>query len=115
MKLFGKQDLIDAFNRGEKGALSPVYDEYYYLVFRFVRSLTKSSEDAEDVTSETFLKLNAKRRQFDNEKKLKAFLFLSARNAYLDQQKSRNRRKNTELEMHRRSIPETEHRMERAE
>jgi RNA polymerase sigma-70 factor (family 1) len=115
MKLFGKQDLIDAFNRGEKGALSRVYDEYYYLVFRFVRSLTKSSEDAEDVTSETFLKLNAKRRQFDNEKKLKAFLFLSARNAYLDQQKRRNRRKNTELEMHRRSIPETEHRMERAE
>jgi RNA polymerase sigma-70 factor, ECF subfamily len=115
MKLFGKQDLIGAYNRGEKGALSRIYDEYYHLVFRFVRRLTRSPEDAEDITSETFLKLNAKRRQFETEESLKAFLLRSARNAYIDQQKNLNRRKNTELEMHRRIEPETEHRMEMAE
>ena len=115
MKLFGKQDLIDAYNSGDTVVRSRIYDEYYYLVFRYVRGLTKTSEDAEDITSETFLKLNTKRRQFDNEENLKAFLLLSARNAFIDQQKNLTRRKNTELEMHRRIEPEAEYRMEMAE
>jgi RNA polymerase sigma-70 factor, ECF subfamily len=115
MNLFGDNDLIGQYNRGAKNAFNQIFDAYYYLVFRYVRSLTQSVADAEDITSETFVKFAAKQRQFANEQKLKAFLFLTAKNIFLDKQKHNLRRQKVELEIQRMQQPEMEQQIERAE
>ncbi len=115
MRLFENFDLIEQYNRGDKNALSRVFDEFYYLVFRYVRSFTQSAADAEDITSETFLKFAGKQRQFENDQKLKAFLFLTAKNIFLDKQKRDLRRQKNELEIRRMHLPVMENQMERAE
>lgn len=60
-----------------------LYEEYYRDVFRFVLSLAKNPEDAEEVTQETFVKALTAIRSFDGSKDIRAWLFTIARNTYI--------------------------------
>jgi RNA polymerase sigma-70 factor (ECF subfamily) len=49
--------VVEAAKRGESEALSQLYEHYSPRVYRFVNARLSSIEDAEDVTTEIFLKI----------------------------------------------------------
>ena len=59
-----------------------LYNTYYSDVFRFSVWLTHNTTEAEDVTSETFIRAWAKRDRFRTET-LKGYLFAIARNIFV--------------------------------
>lgn len=60
-----------------------MYAEYYRDVYRFVLSLVKNPDEAEEVTQETFIKAVTSIRSFDGTKDIRAWLFTIARNTYI--------------------------------
>jgi RNA polymerase sigma-70 factor, ECF subfamily len=77
-------ETLQAFTRGEKNALSAVYNRYYHEILYFTHKLTASKEEAEDITIEIFLKLFKMHERFTNEPNIKAFLYITARNNCLN-------------------------------
>jgi RNA polymerase sigma-70 factor (ECF subfamily) len=65
-----------------------LYESYATEVYRFAFWLTGDSTEAEDVTSETFIRAWVKRNGIRTET-LKAYLFTIARNVYLEHQRKR--------------------------
>jgi len=67
-----------------------LYDSYATEVYRFAFWLAGNSCDAEDITSETFIRAWARRNTIRTET-LKAYLFTIARNVFLEHQRKRKR------------------------
>lgn len=67
-----------------------IYEAYSAEIYRFAIWLAGDCFDAEDITSETFIRAWA-RFSVIRTKTLKAYLFTIARNVYLDQCKKRSR------------------------
>ena len=89
------KELISAFQKGDQNAFRRVYALHYRELYYFVRKMTNSPEDAKDIVSETFLKLWNRCGNFESLTNIKAFLFISARNAsvnYLKNEQSQRRK-----------------------
>jgi RNA polymerase sigma-70 factor (ECF subfamily) len=54
---FDEQAVVIAAQRGDQGALGTLYESYFPRVYRFVATRLASTEDAEDVTEEIFLRI----------------------------------------------------------
>jgi len=67
-----------------------LYETYAAEVYRFTLWLAGDSFDAEDITSETFIRAWVRINTIRTET-LKAYLFTIARNIYLEQQRKRKR------------------------
>lgn len=67
-----------------------LYESYSSEVYRFALWLSGDSIEAEDITSETFIRSWARKSTIRTET-LKAYLFTVARNVYLEQQRKRKR------------------------
>src|SRR5689334_21843027 len=76
--------LMGDFKKGSKEAFEEVYNTYHLQLYYFVRKITGNPEEAEDITSETFVKLWQLCARFETLQNIKAFLFIAARNASLD-------------------------------
>ncbi|MFN8616876.1 MAG: sigma-70 family RNA polymerase sigma factor [Dehalococcoidia bacterium] len=61
---FDEQAVVDAAQRGDQVALSALYDHYFPRVYRYVSTRLSSAEDAEDVTTEIFLRIIENLRSF---------------------------------------------------
>jgi RNA polymerase sigma-70 factor (family 1) len=83
MKNPGHQ-IIAEFKQGNKEAFAAVYKSHYAALFFFVRRFIPDRQEAEDITAETFIKLWKIRQNFDTHQNIKAFLYITARNACLD-------------------------------
>ena len=83
MKNPGQYCIVD-FKEGKRDAFAEVYNMYYSRLYFFVKKLTDDREEAQDITTETFVKLWNLRGNFDTHQNIKAFLFITARNACLD-------------------------------
>ena len=59
-----------------------MYDELYRDVYRYLLSLVKKPDEAEDITQETFTKAIASIKSFDGNKDIRAWLFTIAKNTY---------------------------------
>lgn len=70
-------------------SFSLIYDKYRYLVYYVSFDILKNEEEAKDVTSETFLKMYEKRREFMSESKLKYFLLVMAKNLSINRYRQR--------------------------
>jgi RNA polymerase sigma-70 factor (ECF subfamily) len=77
------------------------YENYALDVYRFVFWLARDEEEAEDITSETFVRAWVNHNNIRTET-LKAYLFTIARNLFLEQ-----RRKNKRQVMLEDSLPDT--------
>lgn len=62
--------------------IKQVYEEYFGDVYKYVFSLTKNKELAEDVTADTFMKAMKNIGSFRGECELKVWLFGIAKNTY---------------------------------
>jgi RNA polymerase sigma-70 factor (ECF subfamily) len=61
---FDEKAVVDAAQGGDQTALSALYDHYFPRVYRYVSTRLSSTEDAEDVTTEIFLRIIENLRSF---------------------------------------------------
>jgi RNA polymerase sigma-70 factor (family 1) len=79
-----KDDWLTAFNQGNSNAFRVIFENYNKLLFTCAIQLVKDKEQAEDIVSESFTKLWQRRDVFQTEEHVKAFLFVTTRNASLN-------------------------------
>jgi RNA polymerase sigma-70 factor (family 1) len=73
--------MINAFNQGDEKIFKTVFRHYYPALFLFVRKLTESREEAEDITLRAFQSLFDRCDKFETEINIKAFLYVTCRNS----------------------------------
>lgn len=84
---------IEAFQEGHEAALQQVFDRFYASIQYMNKSLLEGDPISEEITQDTFLKLWNRRQNFSSLDKIKAFLYLAAKNACLDYIKTQQRKK----------------------
>lgn len=83
-KFLEKDDWLTAFNQGNNNAFRLIFESYNRLLFTCAIQLVKDKEQAEDIVSEAFTKLWQRHEVFQTEEHIKAFLFVTTRNASLN-------------------------------
>lgn len=78
-------DILEAFNRGDRAAFSVLFRTYFSMVFNYTNRLLRNPAEAEDITSKTFLKCWNLRGNFKTRENLIAFLHVTAKNAFMDE------------------------------
>jgi RNA polymerase sigma-70 factor (ECF subfamily) len=76
--------LIKEFRKGSENAFEQIYDLHHLRLYYFVLKLTGNREEAEEITSETFVKLWRLHARFSRLENIKAFLYITARNSCID-------------------------------
>lgn len=92
-------ELADAIRRarvGDSDAWADLYRQFAPAVFRFCRRAMPSREDAEDATSEVFLKVRGKLDQYDASRPFNAWLYRVAANQCWDLLRRRRVRQDLE-------------------
>lgn len=83
-KLLEKENWLTAFNQGSSSAFRIIFESYNKILFTCAMQLVKDKEQAEDIVSEAFTKLWQRHDVFQTEEHIKAFLFVTTRNASLN-------------------------------
>lgn len=86
------EELIDAFYRGDREAMSVLFERHKQGVFSFVHRITMNRADAEDVVSEVFIRICDAKNRYVAQAKFKTWLFTIARNAALDHARQQKHR-----------------------
>jgi RNA polymerase sigma factor (sigma-70 family) len=84
-------ELLIEFSQGSPRAFQAIFDSFRMRIFYFVRKLIDDGLAAEEITSDTFIKLHRLHDKFNTYNNIQAFLFITARNACLDFLKHRQR------------------------
>ncbi|HEX4851918.1 MAG TPA: sigma factor, partial [Puia sp.] len=77
-------NILRLFNQGDRSAFTAIYNSYSNRVFLYAKYLLNSSVEAEDIVSDTFLKLWHVKARFRTQDKISAFLVITTRNACYD-------------------------------
>lgn len=77
-------DIINDFKKGDPQAFSSFFNLHYRALCYFAAQLLNSQQDGEDIVKDTFVKLWQKREDFDTPQNIKAFLYITTRNACLN-------------------------------
>lgn len=85
-------DVIEALKRGEHSAFDTVFDALYYRIYIFLKMLTKSDDDAQELSQRVFIDLWLNREKLDSTKNFNAYIYKMARNSALNFLKSKNLR-----------------------
>ena len=75
---------INRILKGDKDGLKDIYEAYLAYIFRIVYEILKNRENAEDITSDFFIKLWEKASSYRPGSGHKAFLTVMARNMAID-------------------------------
>ena len=97
---YTEDHLIKQFNKGERQALTQVYDMWFSNLCYFAFRLTGDLGEAEDITLTTLQILLSRHANFETMINVKAFLYITVRNKCLDYLKYAERQKNTYKELH---------------
>jgi len=81
----GKDLSLSHFRKGSPEAFKMLFFEHYPEFFSFSSMLLQHRAVAQKVTMDIFFLLWNRRADFDDEKRIKAFLYLAARNRCLQQ------------------------------
>ena len=85
--------------RTDEAAFEELYEHFFPRVYNFIFVRLKNSTDADDVTSETFLKMNENLERYDSTKAaFSTWLFRIATNAIIDHTRRRDKSEETEWE-----------------
>lgn len=76
--------LISQIQKGDAAAFEKLYGCYYTNIFRFIYSIVKEFEIAEDLVQDVFINVWKQRAQINVEQSIKSYLFTAARNASLN-------------------------------
>lgn len=89
---------IEALQNGDEQAFEVVFKAYYRALCYFGERILSNAQLAEETACNVLLKLWEKRRDFSDKNAIKAFLYISTRNAclnLLDKETRRRRREDT--------------------
>src|SRR2546423_9145978 len=87
--LGGDAALVQAAKAGDAAAFGELYERYRDAIYRFCLARTGTSHDAEDLTSDVFVKaLNSIDRYQDRGLPFAAFIYRIARNAAIDRSRT---------------------------
>lgn len=78
---------LTGFKKGTIGSFSYYYQLFYTPLRYFAGQLTGDTAAAADIVSDTFIKLWQRHAHFQTEANIKAFLYITTKNACLDFQK----------------------------
>lgn len=92
----GLAELVARARDGNPDAWAEIYTQFAPGVFRFCRRAMPSREDAEDATSEVFLKVRSKLDQYDPSRPFNAWLYRVAANHCWDLLRRRRVRQDLE-------------------
>ncbi|MGE0601793.1 MAG: sigma-70 family RNA polymerase sigma factor [Dehalococcoidia bacterium] len=93
---FDEKAVVDAAQGGDQAALGALYDHYFPRVYRFVSARLSTNEDAEDVTTEIFLRIIENLRSFTwRGLPFGAWVFRIARNEVVSHVRKQKVRTNT--------------------
>jgi RNA polymerase sigma-70 factor (family 1) len=77
-------DIIIEFRKGDPQAFASFFHLHYRPLCYFATQLVNSQQDGEDIVKDTFVKLWRKHADFDTPQNIKAFLYITTRNACLN-------------------------------
>ncbi|HVU58708.1 MAG TPA: RNA polymerase sigma-70 factor [Puia sp.] len=77
-------DVVSRLKNGDTKALHELHDLYYPALCHFAISLLGDTPAAEDIVTEVFVVLWKKSQDFETLQNIKAFLYISTRNACLN-------------------------------
>ncbi|MEJ2884126.1 RNA polymerase sigma factor [Pedobacter sp. GR22-6] len=83
---------IEAFRQGDEQALAYFFKLHYRSLCYFVTKMVQDDTEAEDIAAVAFVKLWERRQNFESSQSIKAFLFITCRNASLNYLKQLKRR-----------------------
>lgn len=83
---------VEEFRKGNEKALAYFFRQHYRSLCYFVSKMIQNDEEAEDIAAISFIKLWDRKDDFDTKKNVKAFLFITCRNASLNFLKHLERR-----------------------
>ncbi len=90
---FDERLVVEQAQSGDQEALSTLYTFYFPRVYRYVAGRVRSTQDAEDVTEEVFLKLVANLKRFEwRGLPFGAWVFRIARNEVVSHARRQRRR-----------------------
>lgn len=92
----GLAELVARARDGNHDAWAQIYTQFAPGIFRFCRRAMPSREDAEDATSEVFLKVRSKLDQYDPSRPFNAWLYRVAANQCWDLLRRRRVRQDLE-------------------
>ncbi len=78
----------DVISGGSKADLRIIFDTFFNELCYYCNNIINNSEQAQDIVQELFIDIYEKGYKFDNEQKVKSFLFLSVKNRALNYLKS---------------------------
>ena len=84
------QTLIEGFREGKSTALKLLFESFYPSVCIFTRKYVRDADMAEDIAQDAFIELWNRKRQFNDLKAIKGFLYTVARNKSLNHIKLHN-------------------------
>lgn len=93
----GDEQLIARARRGERSAFGELYDRYVDAVYRYVVIRVHDDAEAEDVTSDVFIKAMVAMPSYTPRQAFLAWLYRIARNTVIDRSRLAYRRTETAL------------------
>lgn len=99
-------DLVALATKGNKKALESLIIRHQSFVYNLALKMTKSVEDAEDLTQEVFIKAVTALSKFQGNSKFRTWLYRIAVNHFLNMKKSHLELKTTDFESYFNSIDE---------
>lgn len=97
-------DLVKLAVNGDKKALQNLIVRHQLFIYNLALKMTKSVEDAEDLTQEVFIKAITALAKFEGKSKFKTWLYRITVNHFLNTKKSRAELKTTDFEAYFNSI-----------
>ena len=88
---YTEDTLLQQLAAGDQSAFGFVFGQHYKALCYFANTIVDNDQEAQDLVQEAFSKLWDKRANFQSESGIKAFLFISTKNACLNFLKSRER------------------------
>ena len=82
---------MERMRQGDKETLKEIYNAYSPYLYHLILGIVLSREDAEDITSECFLKLWQLAERYDPQRSHKAWISVVARNLALDYLRKKHR------------------------
>jgi len=77
------EKFIRDFQRGDQIAFNAVYEKYFSAIYVFCRKLVRQSDEAEDITTESFIKLFQYHDKIGSQAHIRGFLYVTSRNGCL--------------------------------
>jgi len=84
MKTYTDEQLVANYLKGDEKTLEILIKRYLKLIYSFTFRFVGNSQEAEDITQETFVKVWRNFKKFNQKKKFKTWIFQIAKNTCFD-------------------------------